>query len=181
MAAAAHPPVEYYTFFLKSLLETVRLNIGECAAASYSTLTIAAATKVLMFNSEKVRIVISSYLFAFISFLCIFCHFFQLLVWINFLFILSGERHIDTVGMSVHRSIDLAVNLPVYLSICLFIYLSSCLSICLSVWLSSALPVCLSVWLSVWLSSGIPDLRHLCVAPPPPLSYPIRITAIPAS
>ena len=54
MAAAALPPVEYYTFFLKSLLETVRINIGECAAASYSSLTMAAATKVLMFNSEKV-------------------------------------------------------------------------------------------------------------------------------
>ena len=55
MAAAAHPPVEYYTFFLKSLLETVRINIGECAAASYSTLTIAAATKLFMFDNEKVR------------------------------------------------------------------------------------------------------------------------------
>ena len=54
MAAAAHPPVEYYTFFLKSLLETVRINIGECAAASYSTLTIAAATKLFMFDNEKV-------------------------------------------------------------------------------------------------------------------------------
>ena len=54
MAAAAHPPVEYYTFFLKSLLETVRINIGECAAASYSTLTIAAATMLFMFNNEKV-------------------------------------------------------------------------------------------------------------------------------
>ena len=54
MAAAALPPVEYYTFFLKSLLETVRINIGECAAASYSVLTIEAATKVLMFTNEKV-------------------------------------------------------------------------------------------------------------------------------
>jgi CSN8/PSMD8/EIF3K family len=54
MAAAALPPVEHYTFFLKSLLETVRVNIGECAAASYSVLTIEAATKVLMFNDEKV-------------------------------------------------------------------------------------------------------------------------------
>lgn len=54
MAAAALPPVEYYTFFLKSLLETVRINIGECAAASYSILTTEAATKVLMFTNEKV-------------------------------------------------------------------------------------------------------------------------------
>lgn len=56
MAAAALPPVDYYTFFLKSLLETVRINIGECAAASYSVLTIEAATKVLMFTNEKVII-----------------------------------------------------------------------------------------------------------------------------
>jgi CSN8/PSMD8/EIF3K family len=54
MAAAALPPVEHYTFFLKSLLETVRVNIGECAAASYSVLTIEAATEILMFNDEKV-------------------------------------------------------------------------------------------------------------------------------
>jgi hypothetical protein len=54
MAAAALPPVDYYTFFLKSLLETVRINIGECAAASYSVLTVEAATKVLMFTNEKV-------------------------------------------------------------------------------------------------------------------------------
>ena len=57
MAAAALPPVEHYTFFLKSLLETVRVNIGECAAASYSVLSIEAATKVLMFNNEKVQCV----------------------------------------------------------------------------------------------------------------------------
>mmetsp|Transcript_11809 Transcript_11809/g.11450 ORF Transcript_11809/g.11450 Transcript_11809/m.11450 type:complete len:264 (+) Transcript_11809:76-867(+) len=53
MAASAHPPVEYYNFFLKSLLETVRVNIGECAAASYSTLTVQAATKIFMFTTEK--------------------------------------------------------------------------------------------------------------------------------
>lgn len=54
MAAAALPPVDYYTFFLKSLLETVRINIGECAAASYSVLTVEAATKLFMFTNEKV-------------------------------------------------------------------------------------------------------------------------------
>lgn len=54
MAEAALPPVESYTFFLKSLLETVRINIGECAAASYSVLTIEAATKILMFQNETV-------------------------------------------------------------------------------------------------------------------------------
>lgn len=52
MLAAAHPP-EYYSFFLTSLLETVRLNISECAAASYQTLSIAAATKVFMFQSQE--------------------------------------------------------------------------------------------------------------------------------
>jgi len=53
MLAAAHPPVEYYSFFLTSLLETVRLNISECAAASYQTISIDAATKVLMFHSQE--------------------------------------------------------------------------------------------------------------------------------
>lgn len=53
LAAAENPPVSYYVFFLKSLLETVRMNIGDCAAASYSTLTTIAATKILMFASEK--------------------------------------------------------------------------------------------------------------------------------
>ena len=56
MAAAALPPVDYYTFFLKSLLETVRINIGECAAASYSVLTVEAATKLFMFTNEKVTL-----------------------------------------------------------------------------------------------------------------------------
>ena len=54
MSAAANPPVEYYSFFLKSLLETVRVNIGDCVAASYGSLNLAAATKILMFSSEKV-------------------------------------------------------------------------------------------------------------------------------
>ena len=54
LSAAAHPPVEYYSFFLKSLLETVRINIGECAAASYTILTVAAATEILMFTSQTV-------------------------------------------------------------------------------------------------------------------------------
>ena len=53
MSAASLPPVDYYSFFLKSLLETVRINIGECAAASYTSLTVAEATKILMFGSEK--------------------------------------------------------------------------------------------------------------------------------
>ena len=36
------------------LLRTVRANIGECAAAAYRTLTIAAASEILMFNSSQV-------------------------------------------------------------------------------------------------------------------------------
>jgi 26S proteasome regulatory subunit N12 len=51
MQAAAAPPVEYYSFFLTSLLETVRLNICECVLAAYKTLTPQAAMKILMFSS----------------------------------------------------------------------------------------------------------------------------------
>lgn len=51
MQAAAAPPVEYYSFFLTSLLETVRLNISECVLAAYHTLTPEAAMKILMFSS----------------------------------------------------------------------------------------------------------------------------------
>jgi 26S proteasome regulatory subunit N12 len=54
MNAASNPPVPYYNFFLKSLLETVRLNIGECTGTSYDSLSVVAATKILMFTSEKV-------------------------------------------------------------------------------------------------------------------------------
>jgi 26S proteasome regulatory subunit N12 len=51
-ASAAHPPVKYYSFFLTSLLETVRINIGECIASAYQTLRIDAAIKVLMFETR---------------------------------------------------------------------------------------------------------------------------------
>ena len=51
MQAAATPPVEYYSFFLTSLLETVRLNICECVLAAYKMLTPQAAMKILMFSS----------------------------------------------------------------------------------------------------------------------------------
>jgi hypothetical protein len=54
LVAAASPPVKYFSFFLKSLLETVRINIGECVAAAYSSLTLQAATKILMFDTEEV-------------------------------------------------------------------------------------------------------------------------------
>ena len=53
MSAAALPPVEYYSFFLKSLLETVRINVGDCAAASYTSLAVSEATKILMFGTDK--------------------------------------------------------------------------------------------------------------------------------
>eukprot|EP00605_Chrysophyceae_sp_TOSAG23-4_P002619 GSChrysophyteH1.ASY1.ANO1.2891.1 assembled CDS len=60
MAAAAKPPVPYYTFFLKSLLETVRTNIAECAAASYSTLSMQGAAEIFMFNRlEDTRVFIT--------------------------------------------------------------------------------------------------------------------------
>jgi 26S proteasome regulatory subunit N12 len=52
MSAAAKPPVELYSFFLKSLLETVRLNICECAEASYHTLQVTSAQKILMCASK---------------------------------------------------------------------------------------------------------------------------------
>lgn len=53
MSAASQPPEEYYSFFLTSLLETVRINIAECAAASYRTLTLSAAKNILMFGSDQ--------------------------------------------------------------------------------------------------------------------------------
>ena len=54
MSSASHPPVEFYSFFLTSLLETVRINIGECVASSYRSLTLTAAKKVLMFETKEV-------------------------------------------------------------------------------------------------------------------------------
>ncbi len=54
LSAAASPPCETFSFFLAKLLLTVRSNIGECAAASYRTLTIDAASDILMFHSREV-------------------------------------------------------------------------------------------------------------------------------
>ena len=54
MLAAANPPTAYYSYFLASLLETVRLNIGDCVGAAYETLTVEAATKILMFTNKQV-------------------------------------------------------------------------------------------------------------------------------
>jgi 26S proteasome regulatory subunit N12 len=51
IAAATRPPVDYFSFFLKSLLETVRVNIWECVLSSYRTLTVSAATDMLMFST----------------------------------------------------------------------------------------------------------------------------------
>ena len=56
LSAAAHPPCASYSFFLVKLLRTVRANIGECAAAAYRTLTVAAASDILMFSSSQVRV-----------------------------------------------------------------------------------------------------------------------------
>jgi 26S proteasome regulatory subunit N12 len=53
LSASKNPPVEYFQFFLRSLLDTVRINIGDCAAASYSKLSIDSATNVLMFSSKQ--------------------------------------------------------------------------------------------------------------------------------
>lgn len=53
IAAAARSPVEYFSFFLKSLLETVRVNIWECVLSSYRTLTVPAATDMLMFSNQQ--------------------------------------------------------------------------------------------------------------------------------
>ena len=45
------PPFNHYTFFLRSLLETVRVNIIECISASYKHLTLSGAKEILMFSS----------------------------------------------------------------------------------------------------------------------------------
>lgn len=57
LSAAEKPPVEYYSFFLQSLMKTVRINIADCAAASYKTLSVKAATEILMFSSLQETLV----------------------------------------------------------------------------------------------------------------------------
>lgn len=52
LQTAQSPPVPYYTFFVSSLLETVRTNIAECMEASYKSLLIKDAMKLLMFKTE---------------------------------------------------------------------------------------------------------------------------------
>ena len=53
ISEAATPPFSHYTFFLRSLLETVRDNIVECISASYKNLTVAGAKEILMFSSNE--------------------------------------------------------------------------------------------------------------------------------
>lgn len=52
MAAAANPPVGLFSFFLSGLLETVRVNIAECAETSYNTISLKGAKEILMFSTE---------------------------------------------------------------------------------------------------------------------------------
>ena len=53
MNAASNPPVDLYAFFLSSLLETVRINIADCAEISYNTLNPSALKEILMFSTEQ--------------------------------------------------------------------------------------------------------------------------------
>ena len=54
LTAAANPPVAFYSFFLVSLMETVRSNIGECLSAAYTSIEVDSATRLLMFNQPMV-------------------------------------------------------------------------------------------------------------------------------
>mgnify|MGYP003386373068 CR=1 FL=1 len=53
LLAAKKPPVSQYSFFLSSLMETVRINIAECAQSAYKSLSIDDASKMLMFNNNN--------------------------------------------------------------------------------------------------------------------------------
>lgn len=53
LTAAAQPPTPIYSFFLNSLLETVRLTIGECLGAAYTSIPIASAIRMLKFTSPQ--------------------------------------------------------------------------------------------------------------------------------
>lgn len=64
MQAAAHPPVEYYSFLLTSLLETVRINIADSMSASYQAISIPAATQVLMFSNDQETLAFIAKLYA---------------------------------------------------------------------------------------------------------------------
>ena len=58
LEAAAQPPVPLFAFFLASLQHAVRLNIGMGVVAAYTKLSVAAATKILMFQSEMVSLLL---------------------------------------------------------------------------------------------------------------------------
>jgi len=53
LGAAKNPPVAEYTFFLSSLMETVRKNIADCAEVAYESITVQEATDILMFTSPQ--------------------------------------------------------------------------------------------------------------------------------
>ncbi len=54
LEAAAHPPLDIFRYFLASLLETVRVNIGECMAAAYPSMQLHDATIMLMYQQPEV-------------------------------------------------------------------------------------------------------------------------------
>ena len=55
LLAAAHPPIERFRFFLKSLMRTVRGHIVQCISVTYGeTLRLEAAQERLMFDSVEV-------------------------------------------------------------------------------------------------------------------------------
>lgn len=51
LAARSAQPSEYFTPFMGRLSDTVREQIADCAAASYGSLSIPAAQKLMMFDS----------------------------------------------------------------------------------------------------------------------------------
>jgi 26S proteasome regulatory subunit N12 len=53
LSAAAQPPTPIYSFFLNSLLETVRLTIGECLGSAYQNISVPAAIKMLKFETKS--------------------------------------------------------------------------------------------------------------------------------
>lgn len=65
LIAAANPPSPLYSFFLAFLLETVRLNIGDCIAASYESISLPSIAKLLKF--ESIEVFFYSILFVYFS------------------------------------------------------------------------------------------------------------------
>lgn len=52
MESARNAPCRHYSFFLSSLMETVRINVAECIQAAYKSLTLRAAMQLMMFNVQ---------------------------------------------------------------------------------------------------------------------------------